>query len=128
MSTKRVKLSHHSSTSPSFGSPTTPKVDVHSPKRMSSPDSTSSYPNSATAPKKRKSRVSQKDDSPMDQLYHHLENVSNFIVNKLTKDPVFTNYSPHVLSPGLDKIVVQAHDNNKDGENVRKQDKYNICY
>ena len=37
-------------------------------------------------------------------------------------------YSAGFLSPGLDKISIQQHDNNKGDTNVRKHNKYNICY
>ena len=46
----------------------------------------------------------------------------------MKNDPVFKTYSAGVISPGLDRITIQAHENNKGDTNVRKHDKYNICY
>ena len=46
------------------------------------------------------------------------------MIDNLTKDTIFKSYSPNILQPGLDRIVIQTHTNTKA---KRKFDKYHIC-
>ena len=132
-------------------------VELQSPKRMKSPDSHSTpkreklstmpkphssstfeSPNSASptfgSPKSHGSRKDPKSidlEGQMEPIALLLENVSTFIYNKMTKDTVFKNYSPAILTdtyyqlPGLDKICIQPHSNTRE---KRKFDKEHICY
>ena len=103
---------------------------------MKSPDSHSTNSASPTfgSPKSHGSRKDPKSidlEGQMEPIALLLENVSTFIYNKMTKDTVFKNYSPAILTdtyyqlPGLDKICIQAHSNTHE---KRKFDKEHICY
>ena len=53
-----------------------------------------------------------------------LDTAIKFVIDNLTNETVFKDYTPDIYQPGLEKITIQTHSNTKE---KRKFDKYNIC-
>ena len=93
-----------------------------SPKSVST--STSQSPKPSTSFGSPKSQGSPNLAGQIQQVTLCLDSASKFMIDNLTKETLFKDYSPDTLQPGLDKIIIQSHTNTKD---KRKFDKYNIC-
>ena len=93
-----------------------------SPKSVST--STSQSPKPSTSFGSPKSQGSPNLAGQIQQVTLCLDRASNFMIDNLTKETLFKDYSPDTFQPGLDKIIIQSHTNTKD---KRKFDKYNIC-
>ena len=104
-----------------------PKI-IMSPNAQSTPLSPKSVSNSTSqSPKPSTSFGSPKSHgSPnmLQQVTLSLDRATNFIIDNLTKETLFKDYSPDTYQPGLDKIIIQTHTNTKEKRNF---DKYNIC-
>ena len=99
-----------------------------SPNAQSTPLSPKSVSNSTSqSPKPSTSFGSPKSHgSPnmLQQVTLSLDRATNFIIDNLTKETLFKDYSPDTYQSGLDKIIIQTHTNTKEKRNF---DKYNIC-
>merc|ERR1712240_617086 len=101
---------------------------IMSPNAKSTPLSPESVSNSTSqSPKPSTSFGSPKSHgSPnlLQQVTLCLDMAIKFVIDNLTNETLFKDYTPDSYQPGLEKITILTHSNTKEKRNF---DKYNIC-